>query len=101
MLDSVEAELTSRLALEAASKVIQRRADVQHVDGFAYFGAASDLEHAVAGRFSLSRAEVSCSSSFSPISSCWLGLGLGLGLGSGLGLGLANPNPNPNSDRTC
>ena len=26
MLDSVEAELTSRLALEAASKVIQRRA---------------------------------------------------------------------------
>ena len=56
MLDTMEAELASRVAL-AASAPAAPVAMVQRVDGFAYFGATSDLEHAVAGRFSLNRAE--------------------------------------------
>ena len=62
LLPATQAELASRLSLAAAGPKTTAAgsadaAPADRVDGFAYFGAASDLEHSVAGRFSLSRAE--------------------------------------------
>ena len=48
VLGSLEAQL--RAATQSAGK-----STADQVDGFIYFGAASDLEHTVGGRFSLSR----------------------------------------------